>query len=113
MQQIQLAKGGGVLHAALNALRGAGTPMTRIARPAMVSGSPSSSAGQTAVLRPQQLTPGQQRIGKIILILYLYFLKFNVILFRKVTFYVISFKLNFNSKEFYLSDNIFSNFFVK
>ena len=96
MQQIQLAKGGGVLHAALNALRGAGTPMTRIARPAMVSGSPSGSAGQTAVLRPQQLTPGQQRIGKNILILYLYFLNVNVILFRKVTFYV-SFELNFNN----------------
>ena len=52
---------GGVLQAALNnALRGA---VTRITRP-MVNASPTGAGGQTAVLRPQQLPPGQQRIGK-------------------------------------------------
>ena len=64
LQQLQMAKGGGVLHAALNALsRGGSTGMTRITRPAMVNASGTSATGQTAVLRPQQLAQGQQRIG--------------------------------------------------
>ena len=63
LTQLQLATTkGGVLQSALqNALRGSGN-ITRLTRPQMVTATP-AGAGQTAVLRPQQLQQGQQRIA--------------------------------------------------
>ena len=64
LTQLQLAttKGNAVLHSALqNVLRGSGN-LARLPRPQMVTASPGAS-GQTAVIRPQQLQQGQQRIA--------------------------------------------------
>ena len=60
LNQLQLAtsKGGAVLHSALqNVLRGSGN-LTRLSRPQMVTANPAG-----AVIRPQQLQQGQQRIA--------------------------------------------------
>ena len=52
------SKGGAVLHSALqNVLRGSGN-LTRLSRPQMVTANPAG-----AVIRPQQLQSGQQRIA--------------------------------------------------
>ena len=60
LTQLQLAtgKGGAVLHSALqNVLRGSGN-LQRLSRPQMVTANPTG-----AVIRPQQLQQGQQRIA--------------------------------------------------